>query len=564
MPALVLVLAAAHAAVSEAQVEVGLQRSPPAALQVGPPTSSENMVYLLRTLRRFQTFSGQGRTGLESRHAAEEQRLRDAITQTSDEGVREALTQSLASNQRSLTETARIYSSMSNFSESLMDLLSAATSKGYGCERMACGHHASCTDTTRGPECVCNEGFVGLGGDCRAPPEFLPRRLLSEGSGPATQVADVHVAVFEQNKIAVVFRDLTNANTGHLLVGSVRETGTVDLSPPELFTSPGGKAFAPVVVGTSDRRLAVAWRDEQRQGTCWLRGATMGASGVRGADMALSWGEPVNFCSGQAHKMSLLAFPDNRIVVLFSDRTRGTERAASASFGNSLLAQVGAGGGIATSGLFRFSDHPVCRLEVTKITPTSFILAARAGKAVDDLDPSISTRQEAMAMYGEVVDNNLVFDPNPVNIEPQQAQIWSRGVSLIAPNTFAYAYQDGTDMKMKMAVVEVDAVSHRMKMVAAPVVVRDGFSPYVSMLSVPYTAADPHTLVYYDSGNSSMVNLCSWSTEHKRLGRCEDFPWLTERLTAVSGVHLGGGKSLMVFTPESGVPYYGVFGLSKK
>merc|ERR1712151_1481809 len=50
---------------------------------------------------------------------------------------------------------------------------------------------------------------------------------------------------------------------------------------------------------------------------------------------------------------------------------------------------------------------------------------------------SISTQQEAMAMYGEMVDNDLVFDPNPVNLEPKSPQIWARGVSLVAPNTVA-------------------------------------------------------------------------------------------------------------------------------
>merc|ERR1719436_1511112 len=115
-----------------------------------------------------------------------------------------------------------------------------------------------------------------------------------------------------------------------------------------------------------------------------------------------------------------------------------------------------------------------------------------------------------------------------------------------------------------MAVVEIDPVAHHMSIVGRPAVIHNGISPYVSMLSVPYAPADPHTLIYYENGESSMVNLCSWSATARTLERCEDFTWLTQKLTSVSGVHLGGGKSFMVFTPESGVPYYGVFGLSKK
>ena len=31
-----------------------------------------------------------------------------------------------------------------------------------------------------------------------------------------------------------------------------------------------------------------------------------------------------------------------------------------------------------------------------------------------------------------------------VNLEPEKGQVWARGLSLIAPNTVAYAYQDAS------------------------------------------------------------------------------------------------------------------------
>merc|ERR1712079_813669 len=116
----------------------------------------------------------------------------------------------------------------------------------------------------------------------------------------------------------------------------------------------------------------------------------------------------------------------------------------------------------------------VCRLKVTKVTPTAFVLAVRAGKATNDMDPSIATRQEAMGIYGELVGSNLVFDPNPINIEPRGRQIWARDVSLIAPSTIAYAYQEGIGKKMQMAVVEIDPISNHMKVVQEPVVFHNG------------------------------------------------------------------------------------------
>ena len=75
-------------------------------------------------------------------------------------------------------------------------------------------------------------------------------------------------------------------------------------------------------------------------------------------------------------------------------------------------------------------------------------------------------------MYGELVGEDLVFDPNPawavdpetalssqligwnvgseVNLEPEKGQIWARGLSLIAANTVAYAYQDASKLALAL------------------------------------------------------------------------------------------------------------------
>eukprot|EP00913_Durusdinium_trenchii_P004709 g4374.t1 len=154
---------------------------------------------------------------------------------------------------------------------------------------------------------------------------------------------------------------------------------------------------------------------------------------------ALVWGTTVDFCSNQAHKMSVQSFAPNRIMVLYSDKATGSETAES--FGNSVLADIGSIGEISLLGNFRFTDSAVARLEAAKVSKNGFVLAARASPAVDDMNPT-PVKQEAMAMYGELVGDDLVFDPNPVNLEP--GQVWARGLSLIAPNTLAYAYQDAS------------------------------------------------------------------------------------------------------------------------
>jgi hypothetical protein len=534
-------------------------------VQAGPPTESDSMQYLVRTLGKFKAFAEKSRAGVEDRHKSEEERLQATLAQTKDEGTSLALQQSVTSNAESLLETKRVYSNMVNFASSMEKFLEQATSKGTGCEGTKCGPHSSCTDTTAGAQCVCNEGYVGTGRDCTAPPEFMPHHLLFEGAGKLqTQARDMNVAIFGQNHIAVVFTDLSRGGMGRTVVGNVREAGMAMLAPPEPFTATGSQAFGPVVVGTDDRRIAVVWRDQNTKGLCWMRGAAMGTSQVRGAEQHLQWGEPVNFCRSQSHKMALLPLPGNRAVVLYADMVKATGHTPAEHFGNSMLLQLAGDGSVTSMGNFRFADYAVCRLEVTKLTPKTFVVAARAATTVDEMDSSVHTNQEAMALFGEMSGDDLVFDPNQVNLEPKGKNIWARGISLIAPNTFAYAYQRGPEQKMMMGVVHVNETTHRMKVVHQPSVIKEGFSPYVSMLSVPYTASDPHTLTYYNGADNSMVNVCTWDPAQNRLSKCEDFMWLQVKVNSVSGVHLGGGKSFMVFAPESGMPYYGVFGLSKK
>jgi len=374
----------------------------------------------------------------------------------------------------------------------------------------------------------------------------------------------MNVALFGKNTIAVVFSDMSRGGIGRTIVGSVKEAGMAILSPPQPFTEAGGQAFSAVVAGTEDNRILITWRDQNTKGLCWMRGAALGTTNIRGADQHLQWGEPVNFCRSQSHKMAALPLPGNRVIVLFADQVKSAGNAPAESFGNSMLLQLGNNGGIKSLGNFRFADYPVVRLEVTKLTPKTFIIAARAAQAVDEMDETKKTNQEAMALFGEMSGDDLVYDPNPVNLEPNGKNIWARGISLIAPDTFAYAYQRGTDKKMMLGVVHVNATTHHMDIVHKPSQIRAGFSPYVSMLSVPYTANDPHTLTYYNGEQNSMVNVCSWDPVKKDLTKCEDFAWLQGKVKSVSGAHLGGGKAFMVFAPQSGVPYYGVFGLSKK
>jgi len=554
-----------------------------AATPAGTSSEAENVEFLLRTVARFKAVAGATERGVEYRHRKVDESLWAAANQTQDQGVRLALAQSVTSNAQSKLETLRTYGNMVTLAESIEKLLKAKMAGGYGCEQTLCGQHASCTETTQGAQCICNEGYVGNGQDCSPPAEFLPHPLLDGNTGghAAMRATDANVAVFGAHNVAVVFRDVSKGDGGPgiFVVGSVHEAGLVDLAPPIEFTAMGGKAFDPVVAGTAERRVVVAWRDSDRAGLGWVRGGALGISGVRGADKHVTWGDAVTFAKDQAHKMSLVPLAQSRLALMFSDKVLATAHAPAESFGNAALLSVGGTGAVAVLGTFRFSDRPVCRLVATQLSATAFVVAARAGAAsADELDPlpgagagvaggaAAGTKQEALAIYGEMVDSDLFFDPNTMSLEPQRSQIWARGVSLVAPNTFAYAYQRGVEMQVMLAVVEVNPTTHRMTVVSGPSPIHAGFSHYVSMISLPYTPADPHTLTYFEdeAAKAGKVSICTWDRQLRLLSKCEEFTWLSQKLASVSGVHLGGGKSFMVFTTESGTPYYGVFGLSKK
>jgi len=522
----------------------------------------EDPGFLMTLVHRFKDFANENAKGVEARHEAEAARLTKAISATKDPQVKLALEQSINSNKESNKEASEVYSNIMKFSDSLESVLGPAYEAGKSCGNVACSEHASCTSTTLGPQCVCDEGYVGNGQNCHAPESFMPQKLLHDGAaGRSPKVNDIHLSVFGGKKLVAAYRDESHGNSGVIMLGYL-QGGDVSWSTPYRFTE-HGKAYSPVVVGFPSNRIVVAYRDANREGTGWMRSAEVGVSGVRGADMHLTWGKGLVLCRNQAHGFALVGLPGNRVAAIFPDKVPATQSRPSEPFGNSLLATVGAKGSLSVVGKFRWTDSPVVRVELTQLTPASFVIAARAGKAVDELDTSKITRQEAMVIYGELDDTDLVFDPNALNIEPAQTQVWGRGVGLVAPNMFGYAYQLGKTQKTKLAIISIDPETHRMKIADGPVELGEGFSPYVSMLSIPYSPADPHTLVYYQPKDTPIYNVCD-VTSIGKLQHCEDFPWAAQPLGSVHGVTVNGGKSVFLFTTKAGVPYYQVVGLSKK
>jgi len=532
---------------------------------LGPPTEAETTMNILALLQRFKSYADDTQRSAEQRHTAEALRLSAAMNITLDDGVRQALKVSAANNADSLAETKRVLSSISKFVSSLKLVLQSARDKGKGCEGVVCGVHSSCTETTGGAQCVCNEGYVsqGDGMPCRAPFGFAPHRLLLSGSmGLTAKAADMNIATITSKKVAVVWRDVSHADSGKMLLGNILDAGAVEWGSPQKFSG-SGKAFDPVVRGTPSGDFAVAWRDKNKGGSCWLRAGV----GLLGAPISnLKWGQALQFCTKQAHGMVLAALPPNRVAVFFSDHTPPSTNAPQESFGNSLLVDIiPASGELSPIGNFHFTNQAVTRLAVTMLSPTSFVIGCRSAKAIDELNTGAAVGQEALAVYGEMDDVDLVFDPNPLSVDPSQTQIWSRGVGKIGPNTIGYAYHLGKKAQTMLAIAQVDPVTKMMTLKGEPKMIHEGATPYVSMIPTPYSEVDPlqHTLVLYESGGESKISMCTVNSDVE-IDTCEETPWMKLKLTSVSGVPLGMGRIMFAFTTAGGVPYYTTVGVAKK
>lgn len=516
-----------------------------------------------RILGEFQEFASVRRNELDEAATKEQKGLEAALSATGNQATQFALTHSMTVADLDFRETRKVYSAILKFVDNFKHVLKEVNYNGETCADIACGPHAVCTMTSLGTQCVCNEGYVGNGQDCHAPEAFLPKRLLSEGvGGLSAKVSDLHVALLGEDRVITAWRDETHKNIGRMMIGEMLGSGMISWTAPTQFSPKLGKAYDPVAVPTSQKTFVVAWRDEDRKGACVMRSGVTDTTGIRGAEDHVVWAHTVHFCQNQGHRFSMVSLPPNRLAVFYSDRANVEGDQVAESFGNSVLAQVSPTGVIDVLGNWRFAEVPVVRIQVTMMTPTQFVLAARGAQSEDEPDPTKAPRQEAMTIFGQMSDDDLVFDPNVLNLEPTETEVWGRGVGLLAPNTVGYAYYLGKRQETKLAAIHVDPVTHQMKVLSSTIL-RKGETPYVSMLSLPYTVSDPHSFVYYQSGHESAVNLCTLKGGTALQG-CEEFTWLQQSASSVHAVRLGAGRALFVFSTPKGVPYYSVVGIAKK
>merc|ERR1719171_691634 len=149
--------------------------------RMGKAHVSEDVSFLMKLMEKFRKFAQDGDAAVEARHKDEEMRVQSYIAQANSSEAKLAMQTELSASAYSLIEEKKVFKSIMMFDKVLEKTMGDSYEATKGCADITCGPHATCTTTTLGGECVCDEGFIGNGQDCHAPEPFLPKLLLHDG-----------------------------------------------------------------------------------------------------------------------------------------------------------------------------------------------------------------------------------------------------------------------------------------------------------------------------------------------------------------------------------------------
>lgn len=441
---------------------------------------------------------------------------------------------------------------------------SGQTEGASSCKGLPCGGNGFCDESSQeGARCRCKAGYQGTGLVCNPAVSFAEHPLISETPGSkAPQVADLHVASLRNNAVAVAFRDVSRQNRGFLVIGVAQDSG-MRWSAPALLSS--SAVFGPVLTELDDSSLAIAYRTADKGGDGVLLAAR------RDAENRIQLGSPRVFTHYQAQSMSLIALPQSRVVVLFSEHQPSKASPGKwEHFGTSLLAEVLPGerqGGQMVPrvlGKYRFAQGAVSRISTAPLSSKLFAIAYRRGRT-PDVEGASSSR-EASVSLAELWGSELVFTTKPLSLEPQKEQIWARSVAGLGDGAFAYTYHSGAEQLTKQVVLRLNA-EHRLEILQERVLA-SGFSPFVSTVSTVQRnekAQQPgHRLFTFFGGGQGAQGqgqICGVS-DQSLPDRCQDVGQTGREVLTVAATLLTDNRVFLLTSSANGVPYYTLVGLT--
>jgi len=429
------------------------------------------------------------------------------------------------------------------------------------CALLTCGKQARCVghSSGKGFTCACKACYEGNGFTCRpttctAIPSHTALPLFVNPKSPV-HMKEVHLAVFNKDQIAVVYRDASKEDRGFLLLGNAREEKT-HWGKIQSFSGKS-PAFGPVALVLPTKRLVIGFRDANRDGTGMLVGGRLQSAPKSKLKMRAVFKKPLKFARNQAQHMVLVPLMNSRVVCLFSHRSLDPDGKVKEAQGRALLVQMLAGGSIGLLGKYVFSHFPVSEISAVSFRPNSFVVAFRA---IPMNLPAGSPSKELSAIYVEMINNLLITDTKPIVLEPGRKDMYQRDVSLISENLIAYSYQSGSEQKTKMQIVRVDPSTHSMEAISRPIEIGSGPTTFVKSISQPFMALAPHSLTCMQHKKSpSVAKMCRVSPQGA-VADCQAMSWTDAEVSVMSSSRISDGRLLFVFADAAGRPFYQLLG----
>jgi hypothetical protein len=542
-----------------------------------------DVYYVTKMADRFLSFTAKHEDAVNNFADSEQQRLASAITNAHTAHDKSLLEMTATTSEENRLEAENAFGEMRNFVTTLKQAIGAVGS-ATSCEDLTCGAHAHCSyDSASGARCSCKDGYQGNGFVCKTPMKFTAHALMQVTPGqPQAQIADIQVSTLQRDTIVAVYRNVRDDHRGYAMLGHVTSDEMLWRSP--VLFSKESQAYNPVLVqlreGDNAQHMggiAIAFRDMNRGGDGVLLGGRIDPkSGV------LTLGSPRAFTRHQAQGMAILPVRGSRVLVFYSGHNPGKDAwqlPGGEMYGGVLLAQVHPGGAPPqVIHKARFAVGPVARISALQLSPTNFVVAYRQGAASPD-----AKQAEAACLMGRMHYNEVIFDSEPLLLEPEQSQIWARSMSLVGENTIAYTYYSGHQDVTKQAVIKADPVAHHLEIVHGPDVIAHGSTSLVGSVAlipdamqveaktkgIRFLSLSEHRrlhnsrlLTYLDNDGHqpARARLCSVDVQGKPSG-CQDLNWSGREVASASAAQVSDGRFVIAFTDYMGTPYYQVVGL---
>jgi len=442
-----------------------------------------------------------------------------------------------------------------------------ANTTAPSCSYLACGINAGCVMDAAGARCQCNPCFVGDGFRCRNVPctaDGTAGMATIPGVEPATntispseapvEAAEISVATWGQDRIAVFVREVSNDNRGVLVlgkaVGAEVTWGQRQLVDPSLAT------FGPVLVASPGGRLTLGFRDAAKDGVGYLLG---GHVNTMGNELQAVLSAPQQIAQAQEHRMVLVQLQSSRVVCLYAETHKTQAGRLTAAFGGAALAEVVSGGPLRILGKYRFEEGLVVSdLAAVALTPSSIVVGYKAKnrQKVSSGEPS----RELSAVWLGMDGAELVIDPHPIALEPERSGMQARDLSLVAKDTIVYTYI-GASKVIKASVIHVDPHSHQMTILDDAHELEQGTAQYLHSVSLASSGQIPATFTIFQKDKEPCGAKACRISAKGRIADCRAVAWRTnQELLDISAGRLMDGRFAVAYVDTQGSVMFQLLG----